>query len=147
MGVRFYPNMILEVILEGSWQILGVCSNRGECAVTNFLNGLSEKYDGSVDGMVALLQHVAERGPLRGEGKAHGIADKIFQYTKGQLRIPFFYGEGKQIVISHGFLKRGKKTGKKDKRIAARAYEDYRAALTAGSLEIVQNLEDADEGI
>lgn len=68
-------------------------------------------------GMVKLFEKVATnpQGPrCLNDDQCHQIdkKNKIWQFTKGRLRVLWFYGDGKLIVCSHVFVKRTKKTPK-----------------------------------
>lgn len=76
--------------------------------------------------MLALLDHVVSKGPQRlPEDICHQIADGIWQFAAGKLRLAWFYDDGKLIVCTHGFVKKTQKTKKSDIQRAVEAKKLY----------------------
>ena len=60
--------------------------------------------------MLALLGRVALEGPPRNTEISHQIKGKLFEFIQGRLRVLWFYDEGKLIICTSGFVKKGQKT-------------------------------------
>lgn len=102
--------------------------------------------------MIALMDHVAQdvRGP-RGLGTdlAHQISGEIYEFIKGDVRVFWFYDKGNVVICSHGIVKKGQKTPKKDIEAAERVFREYFSEKKAGKkLEdlILDDEEDQDNG-
>ena len=62
------------------------------------------------DRLLALLERVSQSWPPHNTDISHQIRNEIFEFIQGQLRVLWFYEEGKVILCTHGFLKRSQKT-------------------------------------
>lgn len=109
-----------------AWRIYAVCSDRGDCQVAEFLSNQPSNLEANRDRLIALLDHVVSKGPQRlPEDICHQIADDIWQFATGRLRLAWFYDEGKIIVCTHGFVKKSQKTKKSDIQRAVEARKLY----------------------
>lgn len=119
---------------DDSWSIVGVCTDRGDCPVDDFLSGLDANFQKDADRVRALFTHVAKQGPnLLPVEISHNIAPEVFEFIRGRLRIAWFYGTGGKIVVcSHGFVKKGQKTPRAEIEAAQRARNSYLAAHAQG---------------
>ncbi len=125
------------------WQIYAVCSDRGDCHVTEFLSSQPPNLETNRDKLIALLDHVSEKGPQRlPEDICHKISDEIWQFTKGRLRLAWFYDEGKLIICTHGFMKQTQKTPKSEIHRAEEAKKLYTQAKEQHTLNVINNDED-----
>ncbi len=89
--------------------------------------------------MLRLLSFASEQGPPRNVELSHKIAGEIWEFIAGQLRVLWFYDEGRVIVCSHGFLKRTRKTPPGEIDRAEAAYLEYQAAKKTRTLSIVED--------
>lgn len=93
--------------------------------------------------MVDFLDWVAHQpnGPPRNPEVSHQIdpVHGIWQFTKGRVRILWFYDEGRLIVVSHGFLKATQKTPEDEVRKAITAAATYSQAKRAGKLRFIED--------
>lgn len=121
--------MIVKIIRARngcSWKIYAVCTDRKDCQVSDFLLKLPSNFENSRDRLIALLDHVLKDGPrLLPDDICHTIADGIWQFSVGRLRVAWFYDEGKVIICTHGFMKKTKKTEKANIERALKAKELY----------------------
>lgn len=49
-------------------------------------------------------------GPPRNVELSHQVGPGLWQLAHGRLRILWFYGDDRAIVLTHGFVKRSRKT-------------------------------------
>lgn len=91
--------------------LYGVTTERGECLVRSFIDGLEERLKKKVS---ALLRYVADGGPPANREKSNDLegTDGLFEYKPTrQDRIIWFYdgneADGRmRIVMTHGFRKK-----------------------------------------
>ena len=134
--------MRLERLFEDKWIIDGICGNTGNSYVSIFLNQLDTKYDAHVDGMYAIFERIAERGRIMNDGDSHRIIDKVFQFTQGQLRVLYFYGEERgQVILTHGFKKKGKRTPGSEKTRAKGLKDAYLRDYKGNNIIIIADME------
>ena len=81
----------------------------------------------------------AEQGPPRNVEVSHKIAGDIWELIAGQLRVLWFYDEGRVIVCSHGFVKRTRKIPSGEIDRAQAACQEYRAAKKTRTLTMVED--------
>lgn len=131
--------MRLRRVRRGRWEVLAVCSDRGDCPVLEFLAGLGGKLAKQREQMLALLSQVAEDGPPRNVERSHKIAGDVWELLRGDLRILWFYGEGRIVVLAVGFVKQSQKTPKAFVATAERALARFREADRRGALEVEED--------
>jgi phage-related protein len=101
--------MQLERIRAGAWTVLAVCTERGDCPLLDFLAGLGGNLAKDGRRMAALLDRVAAEGPPRNVEVSHQLAEGIWEFIQGRLRVLWFYDEGRLVIASHGFVKKTRK--------------------------------------
>lgn len=125
-----------------AWRIYAICSDRGDCQVAEFLSNQPSNLETNRDRLIALFDYVVENGPRRlPEDRCHQIAEDIWEFITGKLRIAWFYDEGKLIVCTHGFVKKSQKTKKSDIERAVNAKKLYFKAKETNSLIRIENEE------
>ena len=72
-----------------------------------------------------LLERTAKEGPSRRTEISHQIEDDIYEFIQGRLRILWFYDEGRIVVCSHGFVKKTKKTPRRELQRAKETHRRY----------------------
>ena len=91
---------------EGSYEVLFYRSPRGECVAEEFLNGLPANVRGKVLRWIGALE---THGPTLSRPYADVVRGKIRElsivFSSNQYRLLYFFA-GKQIMITHGFLKK-----------------------------------------
>lgn len=89
------------------YKIIYYTSERGEIFVRDFI--LSLKADGARAKIAACIDYIAQYGYLARRPYAAPLRDKIYElrteFGKLELRVLFFF-HGKEIVLTHGFLKK-----------------------------------------
>lgn len=137
--------MQLRVVRRDVYCVVSAPASGGKADLYEFLEkNYAGGETGAVEGLMSLFDRVAEHGPHDLPDKlSHLISDdpKIFEFIKGRLRVPWFYGQtadGVRLVIcTHGFLKQTNKTPAGEKRRARSVYDQYVYALKHGAIEIV----------
>jgi len=136
--------MKLLLWAHGRYQVFAACSDRGDCHLLSFLNQLEGDFQDQADRMTDLLDRVAEKGPPRKSEVCHQIQDNIWQLESGRLRVLWFYGRDRGVIIcSHGFLKTTQKTPKKHINRAMQTYHRYCQDVSRGDIKILE-IEDED---
>ena len=102
--------MNLLVISKGFYTVYAVAKSRDHCELLEFLNGLGQNLQKDCDRMLALLDRVAMEGQPRNTEISHQIKGKLFEFIQGRLRVLWFYDEGRLIICTSGFVKKGQKT-------------------------------------
>lgn len=91
--------------------------------------------------MWAYLEHVAQsQYPPRNTTVSHQLDEKydLWEFIKGDVRVVFFYDEGKTIVLTHGFLKGGQDTPQGEILRGRRSVIAYRRAKREQNLHFVE---------
>lgn len=90
--------------------------------------------------LLALLQRSADHGTPKNKEKCRHINnEKFFEFkTPGGARVMAFWDQDSFIVCSHGFMKQGQKTPKRELKRARDARETYFGAKKSGRVRIVQ---------
>ena len=68
----------------------------------SFFEGLTEADQKQVD---AILERMADHGPILNEEKSRELEDGIREFKTRNVRIFWFYDEGRVVLISHGRMK------------------------------------------
>ncbi|WP_018719258.1 type II toxin-antitoxin system RelE/ParE family toxin [Arhodomonas aquaeolei] len=103
----------------------------------DYMEGLGDEFQSAVDGMVALLAHIAQdpKGPRELPDKlCHQVGDHLWQFTKGRLRLIWFYDGGRVVVCAHAYFKKSQKTPNRELEAACKVREAYLAARERGEL-------------
>lgn len=132
--------MKIRELLRAHWTIYAACDSRGDCTLLGWLSNMDKSLTGYSDGMVQLLQRVAQnpRGPAAlGHETSHQIRGDIYQLRHGPLRVLYFNGERRSIICSHGFKKKTGKTPRRQIKKAERALNEYREAKRQGHIELL----------
>lgn len=135
-----YLRRLKNYASDDCWSIVSLCNDRGDCPTDDFLSGLDANFEKDVNRVRVLFTHIAKNGLNQlSVDVSHNIAPEIFEFIRGRLRIVWFYGDGRRIVVcSHGFLKKGQKTPRSEIETAQRARSSYVAAQQKGAVAIVE---------
>jgi phage-related protein len=135
--------MKLLLVVRGEYDIYAACSPRGECWLLDFLSNLQGVRQKQADHLLQLLARMAQNGPPRRAEICHQIQGPIWQLTAGTLRVFWFYGAARKLIIcTHGYAKSTAKTPTQQIKRALAVFETYQQAAAAGTVEY---LEDDDE--
>jgi phage-related protein len=77
--------------------------------------------------MRELLDRVAESGPPRNTEISYDLDKRkgIWEFIQGDLRVLWFYDEGRLIICSHGIVKKRRRTPRNDINRACRTFNAY----------------------
>ena len=106
--------MHLRLISKGFYTVYAIAKTREHCELLEFLEGLGQILQKDSDRMLALLDMVAIEGPPRITEISHQIKGKLFEFIQGRLRVLWFYDEGRLIICTSGFVKKGQKTPRRE---------------------------------
>ena len=128
--------MRLRRVGRSKWDVLAVCTPRGDCPLVDFLAGLEAHLAADGRAMLRLFAFTVEQGPPRNVELSHKISGEIWELIAGRLRVLWFYDEGRVVICSHGFVKRTRKTPPGEIDRALGVYEAYQIAKRAGRLKV-----------
>ncbi len=117
--------MNLLLVSKGFYTVYAVAKSRERCELLEFLEGLGQTLQKDSDRMLALLGRVAMEGPPRNTEISHQIKGKLFEFIQGRLRVLWFYDEGRLIICTGGFVKKGRKTPRGEIDHAIQLMDDY----------------------
>ena len=141
--------MKLQRLESRLWDVTAVVhESNGDtcCPLIDFLTGLGKRYEGSVSGLFDFLERFAISGrDTFNDELCHYVDkdEKIWEFIKGDIRVLWFYGDGRIIICSHAFIKKAQKTPVKDIKRAITAKKAYEKCVTINSIEIIED-NDAD---
>lgn len=132
--------MKVKQLYSSNHQIVAMMDGEA-CPVEDFLLNGESSTDSTRSGLLSMMEYIAEHGFQNIPAKWTHEANKkegIYELIKGRLRVFFFKGEGKQIVVcTHGAMK---KTSKADPAevAKAKAHKDrYRTAAAKNQIEVM----------
>lgn len=137
-NVNLGVNMQLLAIRRGPWQVLAVCSGRGDCPLMDFLGTLEGRLAGDGRRLLRVLSEVAEHGPPRDAMVSHQVGAGVWQLIAGQIRVFWMYDLGRVVILSHGFVKRSRKTPQRELDLARANWARYRRAREHRSIEVLE---------
>ena len=100
--------MEFERLATGESHVVFTPVHRGASTVFEFIESIKNEFRSNQ--CLALIRDFAANGLRRNSNKYGNLKDGIFELKPGQYRFPYFYDVEKIAVISHGFIKKGRKT-------------------------------------
>ena len=74
--------MKLRIVRDGEWRVLAaVCTERGDCDLLDFLEGLDGKLVKDGDRLLRLLQRIADEGTPRNTEVSHKLAGDVWELS------------------------------------------------------------------
>ena len=136
--------MKVKVLAEGKYEIVAVMDGVA-CPAEDFLTTGEADTRVNRQGLFQMLKLVADWG-LQGvpSGWWHEAnkQEKIYEFIRGPLRLFFFKGEGSQIAVcTGGVRKKGSKADKGSVTAASSSRKAYLSAIQAQTLEIMRDEE------
>jgi phage-related protein len=128
--------MRLQIVRDGDWRVLAVCTERGDCDLLDFLDALVGRLAKDGDRLLRLLQRIADEGIPRNTEISHKLAGDVWELIQGDLRLLYFRDRDPVVVCSHALVKRGRKVPRGDIDQAQARCNAYRTAREAGTLEV-----------
>lgn len=126
---------LIPAELNSTWQVVAICESRDKCQVDDFLSSVGSNLEKSAKGMRQLLAMVAVRGPHNlPTDLSHTIADGIWQFTKGRLRVAWFYDGIKVVVCCQAATKKSQKAPKQFIDTAVASMQEYKLQKARGNI-------------
>lgn len=134
--------MRVQLLVEETFQVVGTLSGN-VCETIAFINNGEASTAASRAGLALMLEHVAKNG-LQGlpAAWAHLVdqEEKIYEFSKGDLRLFFFKGHGNQIAVcTSGVMKKKQKVDKAAVAKAIASRNAYFAAVLTNSVEVISS--------
>ncbi len=134
--------MKLRLLASGVWTVYAVADGRHD--VLESMAELRSQRRSDVDGLIRLLEDVAAgtRDPTRLPVEvSHRVddANQIWQFTRGSIRILWFYSGVRVMVCGHTFVKKSKKTPRSAIDIAISLRRRFEDSVKIGALEVIDN--------
>lgn len=140
--------MLVRLVRRKVWKLYAACTDSGSCPLLEFLLENVQHTPAGYAGkdrlskqkarMLTRLDAIADAGPPMNVELCHHVASKIWQLTVGDLRLLWFYDEGRCIIASHGFVKRSNKTPESEKRLAQNCMSRYFEAKKNNTLILME---------
>ena len=130
--------MRLQVIAARVWSVVAICDDRGACQVQSFLDDLAHEAYDDFRQVAALIERSAACGPPRNTKKSNPLGNELFEFkTRGGIRIPYFYDEGRLIICTQALRKPKKSELRIVIKRAQRDRERYLAAKRRSEITII----------
>ena len=134
--------MRVKELVSDRFQVVAVM-NGDACPTESFLLDGEASTESARSGLLQMLERVAEEGldgiPSKWVHEANK-QEHIYEFIKGDLRLFFFKGTGRQITVcTTGVMKSGRKADKAALTKAAKYRDDYIAASRKGTLQVVSD--------
>ena len=95
--------MTQTTLYTGKEYTLSALVINGDCLVQEFLSGLDKQSEGQI---MSLLKRTGDNGPPTNEEKFKHLEGKVYELkTRTGIRVLSFFGEGKSLILTHGFFK------------------------------------------
>jgi len=109
-----------------AWTVEIYTDARGNAPVRDFIDSLPEKHQGRIARTIDLLEQF---GLQLGSPYTKHLRGKLWELRiragRRAYRIIYFAHPGQRFILLHGFLKRTRKTQRKDLEIAERRMADF----------------------
>lgn len=130
-----YIKSLIPPDIKTTWKVVAICDSPSECQVDDFLSGLESKLAKHAASMRQMLVTAALHGPRHFHTDVcHNIADEVFQFTKGDLRIAWFYDDKKIVVCCQAAVKKGNKAPKPFIKAAVDYLQEYKLQKSRGNI-------------
>jgi phage-related protein len=114
----------VESLYRGQSYLIDAITVDGVCLVQKFMEELELPYQKK---LIALLHRAADIGPPINEEKFKKLnSEGIFEFKSYQVRILCAFEKGRIIILTHGFMKKSKKTPSHEIERAIRLLREYR---------------------
>jgi len=130
--------MYLIPISKGFYTIYAAARTQEHCGLLDLFESLGPNLQKDSDRMVALFEKVALEGPSRNTEISHQVKGKLFEFIQGRLRVFWFYDEGRLIICTGGFVKKGQKTPRGEIENALLMMREYFEDKKRGEVKICE---------
>jgi len=132
-------------LAAAAFRVVAVMEGEG-CPTEEFLASIQGKLCASRDGLLEMLQFVAERGlAAMPHAWSHEVnkQESILEFIKGDLRLFYFRGKNGDIAVcSGGVVKKGRKADKSAVAKAIAHRNSYMEAVKNGTCQLIQDEDD-----
>lgn len=132
--------MIIKQLAKSNYSVVGIVEN-GQCNAELFITEGEETYRASRNGLLIMIQHIAEHGLTNIPAswmKLVSKEERIYELRKGDLRLFFFQGEDGQIAVcSSGLIKKTQKVDTPSVTAAAKLRKEYFNAVAIKILKVI----------
>lgn len=125
--------MVLWKIREAEYGIFAI-GDESKCAVADFLVKLSEDDIAEFAKIQARIDQTSHNGPPHNKEQCNTLGDGNFELKTKRVRIACFWDEGRLIICSHAFLKKGQKTPRRELRRLEKSKGEYFLAKGNGDI-------------
>ncbi|HEY8035625.1 MAG TPA: type II toxin-antitoxin system RelE/ParE family toxin [Methylobacter sp.] len=133
--------MKLKILHESRYKIAAVMSG-DDCETLSFFNEIESKNQSSVDGLLGLIERIADYGIDTLPTKLSHLVDKeekIYELIKGNIRLLYFKGNCDVLIVTtHAFIKKTQKTPENHKNKAIMLKKAYQLALDKKQIIFVE---------
>ncbi|MBR1922011.1 MAG: type II toxin-antitoxin system RelE/ParE family toxin [Kiritimatiellae bacterium] len=105
--------MVLWKIREADYGIFAIGDEDG-CAVAGFLAKLAKDDRTEFAKIQARIDQTSHNGPPHNKEQCNTLGDGTFELKTKRVRVACFWDEGRLIICSHAFLKKGQKTPRRE---------------------------------
>lgn len=130
--------MFLFPVSRVRYSVYAIGRNPDDCDLLDFLAGLEANLHKDRDRMLALFERVAEHGVPENTDISHQIQGKIYEFIQGRLRVLWFYDEGRTVICTGGFIKKSRKTPRREITRAIEVMDQYFQAKKEEQIIIVE---------
>ena len=134
--------MRVKILVEDEYQVVSTL-DKGESPAEIFISYGEAAYTASRSGLSSLLRRAAMSGLEQfPSALVHEVdkANKIYEFIKGDLRLLFFKGSEKQIVVcTTGVIKKTRKIDQRAVNKAIALRKQYQNSVKAGTLEVIEH--------
>lgn len=129
--------MRIKILIEDQYTIAAVMQ-KDECPVQDALVNGYPNYEACSNGLLDMICRIAENGFKQFSSKQCHLINKdkkIYELIRGRLRLIFFHGKNKTIMIcTEVVVKDTQKTDRKVVNRALKIYDDYYNSLQKDTL-------------
>lgn len=102
---------------------------KGKSVALDYFESINEKQQIK---LLELFELMGNIGEIRNREKFNNEGDKIYAFKPKPYRFLCFFFEGKKIIVTHAFYKKGQKLPKSEKERALSVKKDYEIRIKRG---------------
>lgn len=113
--------MNLKPVEIDNYKIYAVEDSPGKCHLLDFLANIPSNQKSSRNQLLIIFKQAAQNGPQKLSQERCHEADgqnKIFEFIANNLRVLWFYDDGKLVICTHVFVKKSPSTPQAEKKRA-----------------------------
>lgn len=103
-------SVVLKLVTQGHQCRIYALTEESKCLLADFLADVERDLPNEFPKLVRLFDYAAEHLPPRNEEKCKLLQDGIYEFKTTNLRVLWFWDEGRMILCTHGFVKKSRKT-------------------------------------